>query len=410
MNTNNLVLIIGLTWPEPQTTAAGRRMLQLLHSMLEAGYQLHFASAASKTPFSEDLTQLGIAEKPIQLNHHSFNTYVQELQPNWVLFDRFISEEQFGWRVREACPKALCILDTEDLHLLRHARELAFKKSKEPKSFFYSNIAKREIASIYRSDISLMISQSEIELLTKNFQVPASLLYYLPFMENISDEDSLVGFENRQHFMSIGNLKHAPNADAIRYLYEEVWPHIRKKIPQAEIHVFGAYGDQGIQQLHHPDIGFLIKGHIPQIQYAFEPYRICLSPLRFGAGQKGKLIDSMRFGTPNITTPIGIESMCADPKIWNGLVATNTEDFVAAAISLYHDRVAWKAAQKRGLDLLQDNFNYCNWSKQWIQTMKIKEKQLESHRANNFVGQMLQHHHHASTKYLSKWIEGKHSD
>ena len=61
----------------------------------------------------------------IALNDSSFDDYVTLLRPDVVLFDRFLTEEQFGWRITQCVPHALKILDTEDLHSLRFAREKA---------------------------------------------------------------------------------------------------------------------------------------------------------------------------------------------------------------------------------------------------------------------------------------------
>ena len=91
---------------------------------------------------------------------------VKELNPEIVLFDRFMVEEQFGWRVTECCPDALKILDTEDLHCLRQARQVAVKENREfTLNDLYSDVAKREIASILRCDLTLMVSEFEINLL-----------------------------------------------------------------------------------------------------------------------------------------------------------------------------------------------------------------------------------------------------
>ena len=46
--------------------------------------------------------------------------------------------------------------------------------------------------------------------------------------------------------------------------------------------------------------------------------RVCLAPLRFGAGIKGKLAEAMFCGTPNVTTNIGIEGMAMGSD-WSGL-------------------------------------------------------------------------------------------
>ena len=116
---NNL-LIIGFVWPEPNATAAGSRMLQLIDFFQENGFNITFVSTASKTEKSFDFETLNIQTFDIQLNNVSFDALIKEINPEFVLFDRFLTEEQFGWRIAENCPEAIRILDTEDLHFLRN--------------------------------------------------------------------------------------------------------------------------------------------------------------------------------------------------------------------------------------------------------------------------------------------------
>ena len=89
---------------------------------------------------------LEVNEVSIELNNSSFNDFVKKLKPTIVLFDRFLTEEQFGWRVAENCPKALRILDTEDLHFLRKVRHNQLKKGEkftnEDKNRTYSTLEK----------------------------------------------------------------------------------------------------------------------------------------------------------------------------------------------------------------------------------------------------------------------------
>ena len=168
------LLIIGFVWPEPKSSAAGSRMMQLIHLFLSEGYQITFASACAKSENAFNLHSLGVTQTEIELNNSSFDDFILNLKPDIVLFDRFMMEEQFGWRVTEHCPKALRILDTEDLHCLRKAREQAFKDNQPcDKTYLFRDIAKREIASIYRSDLSLMISEAEMAILKDEFGVPA---------------------------------------------------------------------------------------------------------------------------------------------------------------------------------------------------------------------------------------------
>ena len=298
----NKLLIIGFVYPEPTSSAAGTRMMQLIEAFLSFGYQITFASTAQKTERSFKLDTLGINEVNIELNQTSFNVFIEELQPSIVVFDRFMTEEQFGWRVAQTCPKAIRILDTEDLHCLRKGREQAFfDNTKFTDKYLFNDIAKREIAAIYRSDLSLIISEFEMELLTSRFKVPSELLLYLPFMERpISEEEQkqIPDFSERNHFVTVGTFKHEPNYQSILYLKNTLWGLIRAKLPKAELHIFGAHVTQRVQQLHNPRTGIFIKGFVEDIQDTLKKYKVFLAPLQFGAGLKGKLVDAMKSGTP----------------------------------------------------------------------------------------------------------------
>lgn len=145
------LLVIGYVWPEPTSSAAGSRMMQLLDFFLKENYHITFATAARDSENKADLNSLGIQTERIKLNHPGFDILLEDLDPNIVLFDRFMMEEQYGWRVDKILPDAVKILDTEDLHFLRNARQLAFKENKNVANIYIdSDLAKREIAAIYR--------------------------------------------------------------------------------------------------------------------------------------------------------------------------------------------------------------------------------------------------------------------
>ena len=189
MNTQQ-VLIVGYVWVEPNSSAAGSRMLQLIEQFLEQGFKVTFASPSQKSEKATSLNSLGIDEVSIELNNTSFDDFIKELQPTIVLFDRFMMEEQFGWRVAENCPNAIRILDTEDLHFLRKTRHQQLKKGERftNEALLKSDDAKREIASILRCDLTLIISTYEMDLLKSVFKVDEKILCYLPFLLNKIDE------------------------------------------------------------------------------------------------------------------------------------------------------------------------------------------------------------------------------
>ena len=130
MSSNQNLLIIGTVFPEPNSSAAGSRMMQIIAVFQKQNYKITFASAANDSEFMIDLNVIGVDKKNISLNDDGFDEFVKNLNPSIVIFDRFITEEQFGWRISENCPDAMRILDTEDLHCLRNARQFAFKKNR----------------------------------------------------------------------------------------------------------------------------------------------------------------------------------------------------------------------------------------------------------------------------------------
>lgn len=403
------LLIIGFVWPEPKSSAAGSRMMQLISFFKSQEYQITFASACSKSDNAFDLGTIGVDTVNIELNHSSFDDFIKTLNPNIVMFDRFMSEEQFGWRVTEHCPNAMKILDTEDLHFLRRARQQAFKDSEMMSSkYLYNDTAKREIASIYRCDLSLIISTAEMKLLQNRFKINSSLLCYLPFLMNSMSAEQkrkLPKFEMRAHFISIGNFRHEPNYNALLYLKETIWKGIRTQLPNAQLHNYGAYASQKINQLHNEKEGFLIKGFAKDVEVVMQQSKVLLAAIRFGAGLKGKLFDAMQNGTPFVSTSIGVEGIADDVDL--KFVCNTDNDFITQAIQLYTDGASWSKQQDIGFDILEQQFSKSHFERVFKERLLLLTQDLKSHREQHFIGQLLQHHSMQSTKYMSKWIAAK---
>lgn len=411
LSTKQHVFIIGAVWVEPQASAAGHRMLQLIQLFLNQNWEITFGTTAKKNPNSLDLTVFGVKEVLLKLNDESFDHTIQELSPTIVIFDRFMTEEQFGWRVVEHCPEALRILDTEDLHSLRRTRQAALKKGIPfaNEQLLDSDILKREIAAIYRSDLSLIISGYEMRLLEEVCRIDTALLYHLRFMYpkiNTKEQHLWKPFEDREHFISVGNFLHAPNVDATIQLKKTIWKSIKKRLPEAELHVYGAYPTQQVLEFHNEKEGFFVHGFVEDISSVLGNGKVLLAPLRFGAGIKGKLTDAMHNGTPSVTTNIGMEGMNEDLE-WNGFVVDDPDQFIEKAIQLYSEKYTWERAQENGLKIINTLYDAQQLGKAFINRILNIQDHLQEHRRKNFVGSLLQHHTMQSTKYMSKWIEEK---
>lgn len=424
------IAVIGYVWPEPNSSAAGQNMLSIITRCLSANLKVTFLTAANDSEHKEDLTALGVEVHPVSLNCSSFNSLIAHINPDVVIFDRYMTEEQFSWRVKEACPDALRVLNTEDLHSLRQARYEAVKQYNDASlAKLNSELAQREIASIFRCDLTLVISKREMALLKEYYGVPLAQLQYHPLIVGKTISTKLP-FEQRAHFIHIGNFRHAPNWDAVLQLKQSIWPAIKKALPKAELHIYGAYPPRKATQLHNEKQGFLVKGWADNVESVMMNAKVLIAPLRFGAGVKGKLLDAMRCATPNITTWIGAEGIIPSEKVtsdineedavepqqlaqWPGAIcsANTTEpavvqEYVRHAVALYDDKTTWVHASNLAVAML-NSFESDQPEVPLVEKMIALKQSLHGHRSRLFMQSLMWHHTLTASKYMSQWIEAK---
>lgn len=414
-------LIIGYVWPEPKSSAAGVRDLDLIAAFREFGYEVHVASHAKRNDWTEALASSGVFVHEIELNRSTFDRWLAELAPDLVVFDRFVTEEQFGARVERAVPGALRILDTQDLHSLRRERAARLLGGADAEAIENAGAdlgAKpdflRELAAIYRSDLTLVLSDHEFRLLREHFGVPATLLHYLPFCY-AADSLPCPAFVERAHFAFIGNFRHPPNYDAIFWTVREIWPEIRARLPRAELHIYGAYPPREVSELASRRDGIVFHGPVPEAALALAGHRVNLAALRFGAGIKGKIAEGWRVGTPAVTTEIGAEGMrdaegmgdTENPRDFGGTVAASPRELAEAATALHEAANLWERASAAGTRILRTKFGRDRNFSAFRAVLGTLARERDHRRARNTVGAMLRLHQHRATDYFSRWIELK---
>lgn len=401
-------LFISQVWPEPESSAASLRTLNLFQHLKNLGFTLHVGSACADNNHRLALEALGIHTQHLPLNDSAFNEYLKTFRPEFVFFDRFMSEEQFSWRVRKELPQAIRILDTIELHCLTAARSNSGQsgvhlQSRLPEDVFFSEIAARELGAIFRSDLSLFTSTVELEILSQHlpdFGAELKLLRPSYQLKSLAKP-----FSERQNFVCLGNFRHQPNIEGLTCLRENIWPLIRSALPQAELHIWGSYLSPKIARWDEAETGFRIKGRLSELS-DLGNYKLLLAAQHTGAGIKGKLADAWSYGTPCVATEIAAEAMQASAG-FGGIVAGSSAEFAQAAIYLYSSSVSWLAAQERGTESLQELFNFeVNQAalKKSLESAQKRKAKGEQSILNN----LLWHHSQRSTEFFSRWLESKH--
>jgi glycosyltransferase involved in cell wall biosynthesis len=403
------LLWIGTVWPEPDASAAGSRTVRLLEVCQDAGYEVRFVSPCQENPHQHALESRGIRTAQLLPNDSAFDSYISEYKPDIVCFDRFMIEEQFSWRVREQVPNALRVLDTVDLHSLRRERQRSLVSGDQPYSTGLSEDTLRELASIYRSDLSLIISPVEESLLRERFGVPISLLEVTGFL--YPDPVPFRSYQERANLVFIGNGLHAPNVDAVRLLKNSLWKPLRAALAErgasdVELHIYGAYLPQEILQFDNPRERFRVLGKADNVGETLQRYRCNLAPLRFGAGLKGKVSDGWMVGTPCIATPIATEGMVRE-EVFGGLIVESLDEYPQRVSELYTDEDAWNTAQDKGRELIVELFSQSKNARVFQERLaRLTEEGLQ-HREQNIVGSILWYQGMRSTEYFSRWIAAK---
>lgn len=384
---------------EPHSTAAGWRSEQIIHASRSIA-QVELCSSGGTRESEQFWTDQSFTIHKLEANQPENEKHVQALQADVVVFDRFFMEEQFGWLFEKHSPHTIRVIDTQDLHAVREHRQACFKKHACPSTEFPSldhPTLQRELASILRSDLSLIISQAELDFLLK-LGVPAEKLLYLPLTQPSHDG---ISFEERSDFVWIGSFRHAPNCDSFRYLQKNIWPQIRERLPQAQLHLYGSYPPAWVMQANNPTQGFLVHGESSHSSYCFSQARVSLAPLPYGAGLKGKVVESLAQGTPVVTNAVGAEGFSFLSKHHH----PSDEQFVDSAVQLYSNKATWLDYQTSVISPFRKDFNPDSVIEKWIHF--LQDLSQTTPRKKDLWQSLLWNQSHRATEFMSRWIEEK---
>jgi len=425
------VLFLGWEWIEVDASAAGVRSDALVRGALARSWRVTCVGCASENAATARLREMGAATARVPANRgDALRDALAAAAPDVVVFDRFLAEEAFGARVRECAPGVARVLDMQDAHALRRARERAAARGADAAETTRTmptardEDLMREIASVERSDLTLVCSPVEKKWLERECGISEKKLRVASFFNrDVTHDAREMDFNARTDFITIGTFKHKPNVDSVRWLCEEVWPLVRERLPNATMRVYGSYASESIrQQFHRPKMGFHVEGFAEDLATVMRSSRVLLAPLRFGAGIKGKVLDAWTYGLPVCTTPIGSEgtvpgvdefwsasSGAIDPEHgWGGFGDCITaSDLADAAVRLHEDDALWQRARANGAGIVNEIFSAKSNIPEVLDAIEEVVDNLEKVRDADFHGQSLWMHTDRSTLYFSKWIELK---
>ena len=243
--------------------------------------------------------------------------------------------------VRLYAPQSRIIFDTVDLHFLREAGEARLTRDPEVERKA-DETRQQEYELIDQSDETWVVSSTEQQLLQDKWPNKS-----IQLVSNIVDvPGSKTPFALRRDWLFIGSFQHPPNIDAVLFFLKEIYPLVSEHLGDAKFYIIGDKAPPEIVALATERI--VVAGLQRDIRPFIESVRLSVAPLRFGAGVKGKINQSMAFGVPVVATSVGVEGTELRDRE-EVLVADKPEDFARALIELYESEELWKRLSENGI-------------------------------------------------------------
>jgi O-antigen biosynthesis protein len=259
-----------------------------------------------------------------------------------VVVSRASNIERFEHHLRRTQPQARRVYDIE---------ALAFRRFEQEGNESAGRLRELEREGIEGADVVLCVSEEEAAFARELTNAP---VFVLPTYADVPER--VPGFDERRGLVFFGGFLAGlggPNEDAAAHLVHEVMPMLWEAMPELELEIVGANPTPRVRELHGPKVE--VVGFVPDPYERLSRARVHVHPLRFGAGIKLKLIDTMAAGLPFVTTPTGAEGLGLG-DLEDVLVANDDDQLVRLAIALYRDRGLWEQVQADLLEVVQERF------------------------------------------------------
>ncbi len=339
------ILILQLGFPRFDYDAGSLREYHLIQMLVESGYNviLWAPEEPEHERYAKELKRLKV-ELPYQEN--GIKTY---LRTKGSLIDMAILYRMDAANLYldtvMALTDAKIVFDTVDLHYLREER-----KAKILNKNIHNTIKLQELHFARCADEVLVVSPVEKEILElEGLKEKVSIVSIIHTLRPLCKS-----FAERANLMFIGGFEHQPNVDGIIWFSQKILPIIRKYIPGIRLYIVGSNPPASVFSLASADI--TVTGYVSDVTLYFDRARVFVSPLRYGAGVKGKIGQSMAFRLPVVTTSIGAEGMYLEDGV-NAMIADDEELFARKVIKLFQDQKLWEQLSLRAGMVIEQYFS-----------------------------------------------------
>lgn len=348
------ILLIDHYVPIYDQDAGSFDMFSMLKILVDLGNKVTFIgdSLLRLEPYTQGLQQKGIEViyAPYVL---SAEVYIEKYGRFFdiVILSRAHVALKYLDGVKRYCTRAKTIYDTVDLQFLRESRQASIENNDKLRKQAEQTKA-NELYLAKNTDITFVVSPVEKEVLLKE---DPSLNVEVIIRSVHSVTTPQKPFSDRKDILFIGGFAHPPNIDAVVYFVEEIFPLIKQKMPDVHFYIVGSNPPKEVLSLRSNAV--VVTGYMKDVAPYFDNCRVFVAPLRYGAGVKGKILLSMSYGMPVVTTSVGAEGMALADGV-NALIADEAEEFAAKVARLYEDEELWNNVSQISIRNIEQYYSY----------------------------------------------------
>ena len=324
--------------PEPDKDAGSNAAFQHMLSLQRLGYKVTFIpgdNMAKIDPYTGELQRRGI-----ECLYHPFffsveDVFRKQLLPlDLVYLHRYSNASKYAGMIRQHFPAARVLYNVADLHFLRAQRQAELEDDAALRDKA-EQLRRLELGAMSFVDCVIVHSGAEAELLRQI--APGVEVQVIPWTVAVRDIERKPSRQPAIAF--IGGYRHPPNPDAAKFAAQSIMPLLRKEVPGIELLLVGSHMPAEVSALAATDIVPL--GYVPSLDSVFERVRLTVAPLRFGAGLKGKVLESMAAGVPCVMTSVAAEGLDL-PSELQWLVADDPQALAERIATLCRDNARYR--------------------------------------------------------------------
>jgi GT2 family glycosyltransferase/SAM-dependent methyltransferase len=339
------VLVVDHKVPTPDQDSGSLRMLRMLEALLELDCRVTFLPDDHRRhePYASDLQARGVEVlyAPFDLSAH-----LASIGPHLELaiLSRPYVAARYLHLVREHAPAARVAYDTVDLHFVREQRRAEL--GEHVASSKSASMRELELGLVRASDVTIVVSDEEQREL--NGAAEGAPIVVVPNATEIVAD--VAPLEDRSGVLFVGGFQHPPNVDAAVHLVRRVMPLVWQKLPSLSVVLVGPDAPQEVEALAGPNVE--VAGWVEELGPLLDRARMTVAPLRYGAGMKGKVTQSLGVGLPVVTTSIGAEGLGATDGE-EMLIADDDEGLAERILRLERDDALWRQLSAAGQEVVQ---------------------------------------------------------